>query len=295
MAVNRYFNQFPNQQRLNNEHMLMEDIIVESIQIMGHNVYYIPRESFDNGDMVFGEYSKSKFNRAYQVEAYLANVEGFEGQSDFFSKFGLEIRDTSNFIISRRAFAKFIPSTLRFRPQEGDLIYIPVFHKMFEIKFVEQELMFHSLGKRLPYVYEMRCEAFRYSEEEIDTGVEEIDDVAAENAYTIKLSLNTNGTGIIEDEDIVYQSPTGLYSQATAHATVKEWFKANGSLFVYDVTGSFTANANVYAKSSNAVYRLASADDKTDYVIYDIFDNKDLDTGSNLILDLSELNPFGTP
>jgi hypothetical protein len=295
MAVNRYFNQFPSQTRLNNEHMLMEDIIVESIQIMGHNVYYIPRESFDNGDAIFGEYSKSKFNRAYQVEAYLANVEGFEGQSDFFSKFGLEIRDTSNFIISRRAFAKFIPSGMRFRPQEGDLIYIPVLHKMFEIKFVEQELMFHSLGKRLPYVYEMRCEAFRYSEEEIDTGVEEIDDVAADNAYTIKLSLNTNGTGLFEDKDIVFQSPDRTYANSTAHATVKDWFRANGSLFIYDITGNFTANSNVYAKSSNAVYRLSSTDDKTDYVVYDVYDNKDLDTGSDLILDLTELNPFGTP
>lgn len=273
----------------------MEDIIVESIQIMGHDCYYIPRESFDNGDMIFGEYSKSKFNKAYLVEVYLANVEGFEGQSDFFSKFGLEIRDTSNFIISRRSFAKYIPTSIRVRPQEGDLVYVPVFHKMFEIKFIEQELMFHSLGKRLPYVYEMRCEAFRYSEEEIDTGVEEIDDVAAENAYTEKLTLNTNGTGIIQDEDIVFQSPDRTYANSTSHATVKEWFKANGSLFVYDITGSFTANANIYAKSTNAVYRLASVDDKTDYVIYDIFDNKDLDTGSNLILDLSELNPFGTP
>jgi hypothetical protein len=295
MAVNRYFNQFPSQHRLNSEHMLMEDLIVESIQIMGHNVYYIPRESFDAGDPILGEYSKSKFHRAYQIEAYLANVEGFEGQSDFFSKFGLEIRDTSNFIVSRRAFSKFVSSSLRQRPQEGDLIYVPVFHKMFEIKFVEQELMFHSLGKRLPYVYEMRCEAFRYSEEEIDTGVEDIDDVAADNAYTVRLALNTNGTGIIEDEDVVYQSPDGTYAHATAHAIVKDWFKANGSLFIYDVTGSFTANANVYAKSTNAVYRLASTDDKTDYVIYDIYDNKDLDTGSNLILDLSELNPFGTP
>ena len=173
----------------------MEDVIVESIQIMGQNVYYIPRESFDAGDMVFGEYSKSRFNKAYQVEAYLANVEGFEGQSDFFSKFGLEIRDTSNFIISRRAFAKFIPSSMRYRPQEGDLLYIPVLHKMFEIKFVEQELMFHSLGKRLPYIYEMRCEAFRFSQDNIDTGVDEVDNVGMDNSYTIKINLLNGGTG----------------------------------------------------------------------------------------------------
>ena len=134
MATNRYFNHFPGQNRLGNEHHLMEDVIVESIEIMGHGVYYIPRESFDQGDMIFGEYSKSFFKKAYMIEAYLANVEGFEGDGDFFSKFGLEIRDTSNFVISRRSFKRIIPSTLRTRPREGDLVYIPVLHKMFEVK-----------------------------------------------------------------------------------------------------------------------------------------------------------------
>jgi hypothetical protein len=229
------------------------------------------------------------------IELYLANVEGFEGQGDFFSKFGLEIRDTSNFIASRRAFAKYVPTYARIRPQEGDLIYVPLLHKMFEIKFIEQELMFHSLGKRLPYVYEMRCEAFRFSQDEIDTGIDEIDQVAAENSYTERLVLNTNGTGLIYEEDIVYQSPDRTFANATSYGTVKDWFKANGSLFIYDITGSFTANANVYAKSTNAVYRLASTDDLTDYVIYDVYDNKGLDTGSDLILDLSEINPFGVP
>jgi hypothetical protein len=141
----------------------------------------------------------------------------------------------------------------------------------------------------------MRCEAFRFSQDEIDTGIDEIDDVAAENSYTEKLVLNTNGTGLIYEEDVVFQSPDGTYANSTAHATVKDWFKANGTLFVYDVTGSFSANANVYAKSSNARYTMASKDTMTDYVIYDIFDNKDVDTGADLILDLSEVNVFGAP
>ena len=68
----------------------MEDVIVESIQIMGHNIYYIPRESFDSGDMIFGEYSKSKFEKAYLIEAYIGNFAGFEGDEDFFSKLVLK-------------------------------------------------------------------------------------------------------------------------------------------------------------------------------------------------------------
>ena len=156
--------------------------------------------------------------------------------------------------------------------------------------------MFHSLGKRLPYVYELRCEAFRFSEEEIHTGVEDIDLVAEENAYTMLLHLNTNGTGEYEDGDVIFQSPDRTYANSTAHATIKEWYKANGSMFIYDITGSFTANGNVYANSTNAIYKVSSvADEKNDYVKYDIYDNENFDTGADLILDLSEVNPFGTP
>lgn len=295
MALNRYFNNFPSQNRLNNEHRLMEDVIVESIQIMGHNVYYIPRDSFDNGDMIFGEYSKSRFNKAYTMEAYLANVEGFEGDGDFFSKFGLEIRDTSNFVISRRSFVKGLPSTLRTRPQEGDLIYVPLMHRLFEIKFIEKKLMFYSLGNREPYIYEMRCELFRFSEDEIATGVQEIDQVAEENSYTYLLNVNPSGVGLYKDGEVVYQSPDGTWANSTSHATIKEWYAANGAMFVYDVTGNFTANA-LYGNTSLAIHNVLSlGDEKSDYVSFDIFDNKDFDTGADLVLDLSETNPFGTP
>ncbi len=279
----------------------MEDVIVESIEIMGHGVYYIPRESFDNGDMIFGEYSKSRFDKAYMIEAYLANVEGFEGDGDFFSKFGLEIRDSSNFIISRRSFTRHLPTTMRVRPQEGDLIYVPLMHRIFEIKFIEKKLMFYSLGNREPYIYEMRCEMFRFSEDEIDTGVDEIDQIAEDNSYTEKLIINTTtnysaGQGELIDGEIVYQSPDGTWANATAHATIKEFYKANGALLVYDITGSFSNNANVYGNTSHADYKMISqADHKEDFVSFDIFDNMNLDTGADLILDLSEVNPFGTP
>lgn len=297
MAINRYFNNFPGQNRFNNEHRLMEDVIVESIEIMGHQVYYIPRESFDNGDMIFGEYSKSKFDKAYSIEAYLANVEGFEGDGDFFSKFGLEIRDTSNFVISRRSFTRGLPTSTRHRPQEGDLVYVPLMHRMFEIKFIEKKLMFYSLGNREPYIYEMRCELFRFSQDEIDTGIDEIDQVAEENSYTMKLNLATTGVGSYFDGEIVYQSTDGTYANSTSHATIKEWYAANGAMFIYDITGNFTANSTLlYGEESKASYYTLSIDDeKNDYVSFDIFDNKDFDTGADLVLDLSEINPFGKP
>ena len=298
MALNRYFNNFPQQNRLNNEHRLMEDVIVESIEIMGHQVYYIPRDSFDDGDQIFGEYKNSRFSRAYTMEAYLANVEGFEGDGDFFSKFGLEIRDTSNFVISRRAFTKGLPTSLRHRPQEGDLIYVPLMHRLFEIKFIEKKLMFYSLGNREQYIYEMRCELFRFSEEAIDTGVTEIDQIEQDNGYTLRLNVDLEGLSTFVDGEVVYQSPDGTWANNTVSAELKEWYKANGTMFVVGINGQFTSNGanTLYGNTSHAQYNIRSvADEKNDYVTFDIFDNKDFDTGADLVLDLSETNPFGTP
>lgn len=295
MPVNGYFNNFPSQNRLMNEHLLMEDVIVESIQIMGHDVWFIPRESFDNRDMIFGESTKVVFNKAYQIEAYIANVEGFEGDGDFFSKFGLEIRDTSNFVISRRSFERYVPSTLRQRPQEGDLVWVPLLHKMFEIKFIEKKLMFYSLGNRHPFVYEMRCEHFRYSEEKINTGIEEIDQVEEENAFTIKLNLATSGTGGFVDGEIVYQSSDGTWANNTAYGEISEWFKSNGTMFVHSVAGVFSNNTTLYGNTSGAIYNTVSYDSTGDYSKYDFFDNETFDSDTTLVLDLSEMNPFGTP
>jgi len=298
MALNRYFNNFPQQNRLNNEHRLMEDVIVESIEIMGHGVYYIPRDSYDSGDMIFGEYKNSKFSKAYTMEAYLANVEGFEGDGDFFSKFGLEIRDTSNFVISRRSFVKGLPTTLRTRPQEGDLIYVPLMHRLFEIKFIEKKLMFYSLGNREPYIYEMRCELFRFSQEEIDTGIEEIDKIEQDNAYTQKLNLGLTGFNNFFDNEVVYQSPDGTWANNTANGEIRDWYKANGTMFVVGIGGQFSSNGanGLYGNTSGAQFNVLSVDDeRNDYVKFDIFNNEDFDTGADLILDLSETNPFGTP
>ena len=201
MAVSGYFNNSPGQARINNEHMLMEDVIVESIQIMGHNVYFIPRESLDNVDMIFGETTKVRFNRAYLIEAYIANVEGFEGDGDFFSKFGLEIRDSSNFVISRRSFEKIVPSSLRIRPQEGDLIYLPFNRKIFEIRFVEHEAIFYQLGAL--QMYELRCELFEYSNEYFSTGVEDIDRL-------YKFSASPDAMGLLTEDNLSLTNEDGF-------------------------------------------------------------------------------------
>ena len=187
---------------------------------------------------------------------------------------------------------------MRHRPQEGDLVYIPVMNRLFEIKFIEKKLMFYSLGNREPYIYEMRCEMFRFSEDEISTGIDDIDQIGEDNSYTEKLNVALTGFHDFIDNEIVYQSPDGTWANSTAHASVKEWYKANGAMFVYDITGNFSSNTpnTLYGNTSHAQYSVTSiTDEKSDYVSFDIFDNKNFDTGADLILDLSETNPFGTP
>ena len=290
MATSVYFNSFS--PAIINEQRLMEDVIVESIKIMGHDVKYLPREAYDSTDDVIGESPQAKFNRAYTVEMYLSNVEGYEGEGDFFSKFGLEIRDTSNFIISRKTFERYIPSTVAKRPREGDLIFVPLLGKLFEIKFVEEELMFFSLGKRNPFIYELRCEVFRYSQEDFETGDEEIDDIEHLVAYTTELNLGV-GSGNYYINEILYQGAN--LSSSAVSAEVKNWDWANNKLQVINIKGSFTNGSNVIGSSSNTRYTLTSYDDLADLINADDSDNRVIQSEANNFIDLTEINPFGVP
>ena len=290
MATSVYFNNFS--PSVINEHMLLEDLIVESIQIMGHDVKYMPREVYDATDDVLGESVNSKFTRAYNLEMYLANVEGYEGDGDFFSKFGLEIRDTSNFVVSRRTFEKYVPSQIAIRPREGDLIYVPLLGKIFEIKFVEEELMFFSLGKRAPYMYEIRCEVFRSSNEDFDTGTNQIDDIENVASYSIELQLST-GTGNYYQNEIVYQGEN--LDKAVVSAKVGFWDIANSKLDLVNVSGSFREGGLLVGSQSGAAYIVSVSDDLSDVVKYDDSDNRIIQTEANSFIDLSEINPFGVP
>lgn len=290
MATSVYFNNFS--PAVINEQRLFEDLVVESIQINGHNVKYMPRDAYDSTDEIIGESPQAKFERAYSVEMYLANVEGYEGDGDFFSKFGLEIRDTSNFVVSRRAFERYIPSTIAARPREGDLIFVPVLNKIFEIKFVEEELLFFSLGKRNPYIYELRCEVFRYSQEDINTGDSEIDDISADIAYTIHLNVNA-GSGNYNIGEKLYQGANLAY--ATVISDIVGWNPNTKVIEVINTKGSYSINSTVRGATTNTSYNLYYYDELSDHVVYDEFDNRKIQTEADEFIDLSEINPFGTP
>jgi hypothetical protein len=290
MGTSVYFNNYS--VGVINEQRLLEDLIVESIQIMGHDCFYIPRDSYNGDDEIYGETINARFTRAYSMEVYLANVEGYEGDGDFFSKFGLEIRDTSNFVVSTRAFNKYVPTNIADRPREGDLLYVPVMRKLFEIKFVEEELNFFSIGKRNPYMYELRCELFRFSDENFDTGVEEIDDVEKEASYTIELTLGS-GSGNYLSGELVYQGSN--VSTSNTKATVTEFNPTEKTITLHNIVGTFATATNLRGNTSNALYVVTSTDVLGDHVFYDDYDNKEIQTEGALFIDLSEINPFGMP
>lgn len=288
MPVSPYFKLFEN--RKDSEMQLYEELLVESIQIYGHNIYYLPREDWDTRDQIFGENVQSIFQKAYVMEMYIGNVDGFKGQGDFFSKFGLEVRENANFIIAKRTFDKYIPTSIAIRPREGDLLFVPAMNKIMEIKFVEDELMFFTLGRRLPYVYELRCEDFRYSNEPFNTGVATVDTI--KNNYVYTLQFNLKGLGDYNLGEVVYQGANLAVS--TASATVSNWDPANSVISINEIRGQFANSGNITGVDSGTSKIIKTADTYPSPVFYDINDNKSIQVEADNILVL-DTNPFGNP
>ena len=186
MARNYYFSA-----GVGSEQDLYEDLIIEALKIYGQDLYYLPRDLI-NVDDVFGEDPVSKFNSSYLLEMYVDNVEGFDGEGDLFTKFGVEIRDAVTLTVSRRrwseAVKKYDNEITGDRPREGDLIFVPFAKKLFQIMHVEHEQPFYQLNN-LP-VYKLRCELFEYNDEDLDTSVEAIQQLEVDMAYRHVLTLS---------------------------------------------------------------------------------------------------------
>jgi len=178
------------------EQMFMGNLIIESIELYGQDIYYLPR-TYVNKDTIFQEVENSNFTQALSIRAYVNNVDGWEGQGELLSKFGVRIEDKTTFIFSRTKFTEKVDDNavlnVEGRPNEGDLIWFPTTKHLFEIKFVEAERPFYQLGKG--YVWECQCELFEYSDEQLDTGVAEIDAIETAFANSIKLIMDAGGSG----------------------------------------------------------------------------------------------------
>jgi len=171
MATNVYFNQY----NYFNEQELIDDLVIESIQIYGMDVTYVAR-SIQERDNILNEDDLSIFRDAYEFEVYVKSVDGFAGEGDFLSRFGLQIRDQVTFSVARRTFERYVTrkDTARERPYEGDLIYFPLNDKFYKIMHVEHESVFYQSGAL--QVFDLKCELFEYSNERFDTKVDYIDE-----------------------------------------------------------------------------------------------------------------------
>ena len=206
MAVNHYF-QGGNGIGNTNEKRLYEDLIIEGLKIYGHDCFYLPR-TLVNRDLILGEDSLSKFDDSYLLEMYMETTEGFAGEQEIINKFGLEIREDTTFVIAKRRWQEQVdnPATLIVdgRPNEGDVIYVPLMNSFFEIQFVQDQEPFFQLGN-LP-VYKLRCTRWEYSSEQLNTGIDEIDD--KETTYsldqlTYQSALESGTFGVVLGSPVV--------------------------------------------------------------------------------------------
>jgi hypothetical protein len=297
VATNNFFNPFPAGQ-ITSEQLLVEDLVIEAMQIYGMDIFYLPRATRDQVDFLYGEDTLKQYVTAFPIEMYLENVTGMDGERDFISKFGLEIRDEASFLVSRRRFAATVP---RQRPFEGDLIYIPLLRNLYEITSVEHEndqAMFYTLGRGRGgnvYVYAIKLKQYVFSNEIIQVGVSEIDDQIRDYYPRTNVALEAGGTGTFVNDEIVYQSANTL-ANAVATAIVHD-FLPNSQVTIFRTIGTFTAGGTIRGNTSNATWTISTADDLAplDNAFEDIIDNNRIQTEANGIIDFSEKNPFGEP
>ena len=217
------------------EQRLYENLIIEQLSVFGQDVYYLPRKLV-NEDTLFGEDASSSFNDAYIIEMYLDNIEGYEGQKEMMTRFGVDMQDEATWVVSKRRFEQLISLDQNLivssRPNEGDLIYFSKGNKLFEITFVDHDDPFYQL-QNLP-VFKLRCRTFEYSHEDMATGLDAIDAIETAESldaleYQIILEAGTDsGTNylITEDGDWIVSE---AYSPDTVDASSdSEFFETQG-------------------------------------------------------------------
>ena len=299
MSTNFYFNNFPTDQ-ITSEQLLVEDLVIEAMQIHGMDVYYLPRTSRDSVDMLYGEDTLKQYVTAYPIEMYLENVSGMDGEGDFISKFGLEIRDELSLLVSRRRFKYATGASNLIRPREGDLVYIPLIQNFFEITFVEHEndqAMFYTLGRGRGgnvYVYALKMKQFVFSEEVIDTGNDEIDGQIRDSYARTQLTMASGGSGTFVADEIAYQGST--LANATFQSVVYDWSSTTRKLNVIRTIGTFANNTLTKGATSGASFTsfgTANTSYNDNTAFEDIMDNSLIEGESDSIIDFSESNPFG--
>ena len=287
MATNQYF-----KQKVRSEQNLFEDLVIESLQMFGQDVYYLPREIV-NKDKIFLDDVPSRFSDAYKVEMYIENTEGFEGEGDLFTKFGVELRDQATFIVSRKRWVQLVGKRLEvanFRPREGDLIYLPMSESMFEVRRVETETPFYQL-KDLP-TFRLQCELFEYSGEDFDTGVDTIQDVETENSFKYHLELDSGGGRFIQGETVTQvfdtYNMTGEVAFASDSGNTLHLIHSgatDGLFHEWTTTKSIIGTLSQHVATPTSINQINDILNDNQNKIFDDFESD--------FLDFSESNPFG--
>lgn len=288
------------------EQNLYEDIVIESLKIYGQDVYYLPRDTVYE-DRIFGEEIPARFNSSYKIEMYIDNIEGFDGEGDLFTRFGVEIRDEATFVVARRRWRQTIGRVDNEinseRPREGDLIYLPLSNSMFQITHVEHEQPFYQLSN-LP-VYKCRGQLFEYNDEDFDTNVDVIDNIERQGAYQYTLTLDSASYYTLPGQTVSQTLSNG----ATISGEVIRYSDSDGILYVGHVGADDGLYHNFYVTDSAATKLTISgrtnlAIGDSDLTITAVSEvntiseneqNTDFGTFGDDFLDFSESNPFGDP
>ena len=258
------------------EQNLYEDLMIEQLKIYGQDVFYIPR-TLVKEDELFGEDTLSKFGDAYIIEMYFDNIEGYEGEKEIMSKFGLQMNEDVTFTVSRRRFEQLVSHDsnliVKTRPNEGDLVYFPKVSKIFEITFVDKDDPFYQIHN-LP-AFKLKCKTFEYSGEDLDTGIKEIDAIETDNSLDLlqfQMTLEQSGTF---NEGLELEDGTGNVEQEDSTDNV--------------IGENETGGESILLETGDYIIQEAIVVDTIDEnAMNDFFERED-----DNIIDFSESNPFG--
>lgn len=309
MATSVYFSG-----KVKSEQNLYEDLVIESLALFGQDVVYIPREQISHDDIL--NESFSRFKDGYALEMWIENVDGFEGDGSLLSKFGLEIRDQATFVVSKKRWRQSVGKHLTeavgndtsFYPAEGDLLYLGMTDRLFEIRYVDRKDPFFQM-QDFP-VYKLQAELFEYNDEEFDTGIDAIDNIETMNATSYTYSMNI-GSGNYSIGETVTQwtgsndvsgNPINIEAEvaawedlglSTGNLTVVSHKATDGTFKIFYVSSN--PLKQVVGTESGTTYNVLLADTATNYNREVYNDNDIFESTGDSIIDFSEDNPFGMP
>lgn len=291
MAKSQYFPQYGGRE---SEQTLVQDLVDEQIKLFGQDVVYVPKTMLI--DKVLNDVVLSKFEDKVTIEMMLINVEGFGGSGAVaMSKFGLKLSDEITYAVSKRRWIDYaeteIDTRVPDRPNEGDLLYVPMTKNLYEIKFVERETPFYQLGKN--YIFSLSCELMENADNYFNTGDDDIDTLTQES-HVFPAFVKVGGSGAYVVGEEVRQTYTVDGQSVVTKATVSEWLPASRKLRLTYINGVLKQNVSLIGQESNASW-IVDTFSTIEFEIdnYDNDQNKTIEIKSNEIIDFSEGNPFG--